>query len=108
MQTILFVVTTYEHIIVEVTQTNLRGAVQMGDRYLTSPKLQRRQERNRKLETQPDSALGNSFLYSRDKEEDSGKKEVRKASARRGSGNIRMGSPHRVTMRSPPRGHSCV
>lgn len=48
----------------------------------------------RKVETQRDSALGIRFLYSRDKEEDSGK-EVRKPCARKKSGYIRMGSLHR-------------
>lgn len=63
----------------------------MGDRCLTQPKLQR----SRELETQSNSAFVTALLYSRDKEEDSGKKEARKATARRKSGNIRMESLHR-------------
>lgn len=66
----------------------------MGDRCLTSAQLQS-QERRRQLETQLDWAFGISFLYYRDKEEDSGKEEARKPSARRKSGNISMGSLHR-------------
>lgn len=45
--------------------------------------------------TQPNSAFATALLYSRDKEEDSGKKEARKETAGRKSGNIRMGSLHR-------------
>lgn len=56
----------------------------MGDGCLTSAKLQRR-----KSETELDSAFGISSLYSRDKEVDSGKRELRKPSTRRKSGNIR-------------------
>ena len=63
----------------------------MGDRCLTHPKLQK----SREIETQPNSAFATALLYSRDKEEDSGKKEARKSTARRKSGNIRMGSLHR-------------
>lgn len=78
----------------------------MTDRCLTTAHTATKPGEERKLETPLDSAFDISFLYSRDKREDSGKEEVRKPNSRRESGTEEWGVCTEVTMRSLHSGQS--